>query len=64
VSEPILTPDGYHLLYAREKIPEKIMTFDEMRDQIYQYLYWQELQSLYSNYIEEIESRTYVEIFY
>ena len=64
VSEPILTPDGYHLLYAREKIPEKIMTFDEMREQIYQYLYWQELQNLYSSYIEEIESRTYVEIFY
>ncbi|MEO0128953.1 MAG: peptidylprolyl isomerase [candidate division WOR-3 bacterium] len=64
VSEPILTPDGYHLLYAREKIPEKMMSFDEMREQIYQYLYWQELQNLYSNYIEEIESKTFVEIFY
>ncbi|MEO0107138.1 MAG: peptidylprolyl isomerase [candidate division WOR-3 bacterium] len=63
VSEPILTPDGYHLLYAREKISEKILTFDEMREQIYQYLYWQELQKLYNNYIEEIKSRTFVEIF-
>ncbi|MGB9721711.1 MAG: peptidylprolyl isomerase [bacterium] len=63
VSDPILTPDGYHLLYAREKIPEKFLSFDEMRDQIYQYLYWQELQNLYSNYIEEIEAHTYVEIF-
>ncbi len=64
VSEPILTSDGYHLLYAREKIPEKMMTFDEMREQIHQYLYWQELQNLYRNYIEEIESRIFVEIFY
>lgn len=63
VSEPILTPEGYHLLYAREKIPEKFLSFEEMRDQIYQYLYWQELQNLYSNYIEEIEARTFVEIF-
>ncbi len=63
VSEPILTPEGYHLLYAREKIPEKFLSFEEMRDQIYQYLYWQELQNLYSNYIEEIEARTYVGVF-
>ncbi|MEO0205748.1 MAG: peptidylprolyl isomerase, partial [candidate division WOR-3 bacterium] len=63
VSKPILTPDGYHLLYAREKIAEKSLSFEEMREQIYQYLYWQELQNLYSNYIEEIEARTYVEIF-
>ncbi len=63
LSEPILTPEGYHLLYAREKIPEKFLSFEEMRDQIYQYLYWQELQTLYSKYIEEIETRTFVEIF-
>ncbi len=63
LSEPILTPEGYHLLYAREKIPERFLSFEEMRDQIYQYLYWQELQTLYSKYIEEIETRTFVEIF-
>lgn len=63
LSRPILTPEGYHLLYAREKIPEKFLSFEEMRDQIYQYLYWQELQALYSKYIEEIETRTFVEIF-
>ncbi len=63
VSEPILTPDGYHLLYAREKVSDKVLSFEEMREQIYQYLYWQEMQSLYSSYIEEIEARTFVEVF-
>ncbi|MCX7994588.1 MAG: peptidylprolyl isomerase [candidate division WOR-3 bacterium] len=63
VSEPILTPDGYHLLYAREKIPERLLSFEDLREQIYQYLYWQELRSLYMAYIEEIEKKTFIEIF-
>lgn len=63
VSEPILTPDGYHLLFARERIPEKFLSFEEMRDQIYQYLYWQELQNLYTSYIDEIALRTFVSIY-
>ncbi|MGQ9533655.1 MAG: peptidylprolyl isomerase [bacterium] len=63
LSEPILIPGGYHLLYAREKIPEKFLSFEEMRDQIYQYLYWQEMQGLYSKYIEEIQERTFIKIF-
>lgn len=63
LSAPILTPEGYHLLYAREIIPEKYLSFEEIRDQIYQYLYWQEMQGLYSKYIEEIQERTFVEIF-
>ncbi|MEO0183730.1 MAG: peptidylprolyl isomerase [candidate division WOR-3 bacterium] len=63
VSEPILTPDGYHLLFAREKIPERILSFEEMREQIYQYLYWQELQNLYTAYVKEVEEKTFVAIF-
>ncbi len=63
VSRPILTPEGYHVLFVREKIPEKTLNFEEMREQIYQYLYWQEMQNLYSSYIAEIESRIFIEIF-
>ncbi len=63
VSEPILTPEGYHLLFVREKMPEKVLSFDEMREQIYQYLYWQEMQNLYASYIKEIETRSFIEIF-
>jgi peptidyl-prolyl cis-trans isomerase SurA len=63
VSEPILTPEGYHLLYAREKVPERFLSFEEMRDQIYQFLYWQELENLYKNFIGEIKEKTFVNIF-
>ncbi|MEO0226892.1 MAG: peptidylprolyl isomerase [candidate division WOR-3 bacterium] len=63
ISEPILTPEGFHLLYARDKFPEKSLTFEEMRDQIYQYLYQQELQKLYNNLIEELKNKIFVKVF-
>uniref|UniRef100_A0A7C4XLL7 peptidylprolyl isomerase n=1 Tax=candidate division WOR-3 bacterium TaxID=2052148 RepID=A0A7C4XLL7_UNCW3 len=63
ISEPILTPEGFHLLYAREKTEEKFLTFEEMRDQIYQYLYQQELQRLYNQLVDELKSKTYVKVF-
>jgi peptidyl-prolyl cis-trans isomerase SurA len=63
VSEPVLTPYGYHLLYIKEKVPEKFLTLEEMRDQIYQYLYQQELQKYYTQLIEELKQKTFVKIF-
>ncbi len=63
VSEPILTPYGYHLLYAREKVPEKTKTFEELRDQIMQYLYQQEVQKKYDALIEDLKERVFVKKF-
>lgn len=63
VSEPILTPYGYHLLYAREKVPEKTKTFEELRDQIMQYLYQQEVQKKYDDLIQDLKERVFVKKF-
>ena len=63
VSEPILTPYGYHIVYIKEKVPERMMTFDEIRDQIYQFLYQQELQKYYTQLIEELKQKTFIKIF-
>lgn len=63
VSEPLLTPYGYHLIYMKEKIPEETLTFDEMRDQIYNYLTQQELQEYFSQLIEELKEKTFVKKF-
>jgi peptidyl-prolyl cis-trans isomerase SurA len=64
VSEPILTPYGYHLLYVREKVPERTLSFEEMRDQIMQYLYQQEMQKKYDELIAELKQETFVRLFY
>lgn len=64
ISDPVLTPYGYHLLYVREKVAERTMTFDEMRDQIMQYLYQQEVQEKYDELIKDLRARIYVKKFY
>ncbi|UCD05673.1 MAG: peptidylprolyl isomerase [candidate division WOR-3 bacterium] len=64
ISDPVLTPYGYHLLYVREKVAERTMTFDEMRDQIMQYLYQQEVQEKYDELIKDLRARIYVKRFF
>jgi peptidyl-prolyl cis-trans isomerase SurA len=63
VSEPILTPYGYHLLYIKEKVPEQTLSFEELRDQIMQYLYQQEIQKKYDDLIAELKEKTFVKKF-
>jgi len=63
ISDPVLTPYGYHLLYVKEKVAERTMTFDEMRDQIMQYLYQQEVQEKYEELIKDLRARIYVKTF-
>jgi peptidyl-prolyl cis-trans isomerase SurA len=64
VSEPILTPYGYHLLYIKEKVPEQTLSFEELRDQIMQYLYQQEIQKKYDELIGELKEKTFVRVFF
>lgn len=64
ISEPVLTPYGYHLLYVKEKVPEQTLSFEELRDQIMQYLYQQEIQKKYDELIAELKARKYVKKFY
>ncbi|MBE0433342.1 peptidylprolyl isomerase [candidate division WOR-3 bacterium] len=63
ISEPVLTPYGYHLLYVREKVAERILSFEELRDQIMQYLHQQEIQKKYDELIAELRTKIFVKIF-
>ncbi|MGB3342005.1 MAG: peptidylprolyl isomerase [bacterium] len=60
LSDPMLTPYGYHQIYIRERIPGKVMTFEELRGQIADYLYSQELQKSYTEMIENLKTRVFV----
>jgi len=62
ISKPLLTPYGYHLIYVRRKIAGQVLSFEEIRDQIYQYLYQKRLQELYEKLIAEYKEETHVEI--
>jgi peptidyl-prolyl cis-trans isomerase SurA len=62
-SAPILTPWGYQILYVREKVPEKKLSFEELRDYIYRYLFEQEQEKIYKLYIDELKEKTFVKVF-
>ncbi len=62
LSEAMLTPYGYHQIYLREKIMEEPLTFNDLRDQIYEYLFQKELQKFFNEYVEKLKERTYVKI--
>jgi len=63
LSEPISTPYGLHQMYLREKISESPLTYEELRDQIYQYLYQQEFQKYFAQLIEDLKEKTFIKIF-
>jgi peptidyl-prolyl cis-trans isomerase SurA len=63
LSDPMMTPYGYHQIYVKERIPGKILTFEELRDQIADYLYSQELQENYNEMIDDLKSRIFVKKF-
>jgi peptidyl-prolyl cis-trans isomerase SurA len=63
LSPPLLTPVGYHLVYVREKVPSSILEFDEMKAQISQFLYGQELQKRFAQLVDELETEVYVKRF-
>jgi peptidyl-prolyl cis-trans isomerase SurA len=60
LSDPMLTPYGYHQVYVKERIPGKILTFEELRDQIVDYLYSQELQKSYAKMVENLKAKVFV----
>jgi len=64
VSEPVLTPYGYHLLYVRGKVPQRTLSFEELRDQIMQYLYQQEIQKKHDELVGELKEKSFVKKFY
>ncbi|HEC77668.1 MAG TPA: hypothetical protein ENI34_00820 [candidate division WOR-3 bacterium] len=63
LSQPILTPIGYHLIYLKEKIPGKTLTFEDMREYIMKYLQDQELQKRFAKLIDELKEKVFVKKF-
>jgi len=63
VSLPLLSEYGFHLVKVLEKHPERILSYEEMRDDIRNYLYNQELEKRVEELVKDIRKHTYVERF-
>jgi peptidyl-prolyl cis-trans isomerase SurA len=63
LSEPMMTPYGLHQIYVRERISEEPLTFEDLRNQIYQYLYRQEQQKYSEELITSLEQSIFIQRF-
>ncbi len=61
-SEPFETPIGYHILYVAERIESKILTFDEIRDQLQGFIYQLKLKEKYDLLIANLRKEIFVQV--
>lgn len=56
------TPVGYHIFRIEAKEPAKVLTFEEAKDQIGGYLFQQESNARFRDWMEEIKKAAYISI--
>ncbi|MBI2342393.1 MAG: peptidylprolyl isomerase [Deltaproteobacteria bacterium] len=62
ISEPILSPAGYHIVYLIDRAQTTEADFDKLKDKIYDRMYEQRVMEELNQYIAEQKKKTYVEI--
>ncbi|MFA5168593.1 MAG: peptidyl-prolyl cis-trans isomerase [Candidatus Omnitrophota bacterium] len=62
VTEVVETPIGYHVFRVEAKEPEKVRTFDEVKDQIAGYLFQEKSSARFRDWMEEIKKAAYISI--
>ncbi len=61
-NDPFLSPIGYHIFYVEERTPAKILAFEEIRDNLYEYLYQLKLSEKFDQLIVRLKKEVFVEI--
>lgn len=60
---PVLTSEGMLYLFCRlEEIPARILSFDEVKDQIYDYIFNQKQIEAYAKWMQQLLEESYVQI--
>lgn len=62
VSGAIKTPFGYHLVKVEDRRPARTLSFDEVKERIYQILLEEKREVLFSRWFENIRRKTEVKI--
>jgi len=61
-SDIVESPIGYHIFKVEIIKPEKIRTFEEVQDEIYQKLYREKISGLKDEYIQELREDAFIRI--
>jgi peptidyl-prolyl cis-trans isomerase C len=62
ITDVIKSDYGFHILKISEKKPEELKSFDDVRESIIQNLLPEKQKSAFDNLIEELKSKTEIEI--
>ncbi|MCX7785290.1 MAG: peptidylprolyl isomerase [candidate division WOR-3 bacterium] len=60
ISEPVLSEHGYHLIKVLNKEEERILSLEDLQDEIRNYLFEAKLKERLQEYLTKIANRTYI----
>lgn len=61
VSEPVLSEHGYHLIKVIARQEDRLLSLEELQDQIRNYLFNERLKLRLEDYLAKIAARTYIQ---
>jgi len=60
ISEPVLSEHGYHLIKILARQEDKLLTLEDLQDQIRNYLFDEQLKERLDEYLAKIAAQTYI----
>jgi peptidyl-prolyl cis-trans isomerase SurA len=61
MSEPVRTPFGWHVIKVEERRSGDVKALDELKDQLKERLYQEEIEVVFRRYVDELRKAAYVE---
>ncbi len=62
ISEPVLTDFGYHIIKVEEKRAGKKASFDEVKNDLKEFLYQKSAQKRYEGWVKDLRSKASIKL--
>lgn len=61
-SEPVETPEGFHIIRLEEKKPPQFRPFGEVKGEIQKLVFRQKSEDIYQLWIADLKNKSYIEV--
>lgn len=62
ISEPLKTDAGIYIFKVKKQLPPEVISFEEVKAQVYNMLTHQKFQKRFADWLEELKKKAYIEI--
>jgi parvulin-like peptidyl-prolyl isomerase len=62
ISEPVLSPEGFHLIKILKKKKERLLSFSEIQDDLRNFLYQKKLKEIIDDYLKKLKENYFIKI--